>query len=73
MKRKTYNIFAFIIDVFKYVPCQAAATAGYTVILSLLPAFQTLAMAAFVDSVALIFKGEKAYESIYLYFALRSA
>lgn len=66
MKTKTYNIFAFIIDVFKYVPWQAAVTAGYTVILSLLPAFQTLAMAAFVDSVALIFKGEKAYESIYI-------
>lgn len=66
MGRKTDNIFTFIISVFKYVPWQATATAGYTVILSLLPAFQTLATAAFVDTAALIFKGERAYESIFL-------
>ena len=66
MERKPYNIFAFIIGVFKYVPWQAASTAGYTVIFSLLPAFQTLATAAFVDTTALIFKGERAYESIFL-------
>lgn len=66
MKRKTYNILAFIIDVFKFVPLQAAATAGYIVILSLMPAFQTLATAAFVDLAVLIFKGKRAYESIFL-------
>lgn len=66
MERKTYNIYAFIIGVFKYVPWQAAATAVYTVFFSLLPAFQTLATAAFVDTAALIFKEERAYESIFL-------
>lgn len=66
MKRKKCNIVMFIAIILKYIPWHSVAKMGYTVILSLLPAFQTLATAAFVDSADLVFKGERAYESVLL-------
>ena len=63
---KKYNRVLFITNIFKYIPWQATAAMGYILVFSLLPAFQTLATAAFVDSADLVFKGEQAYESVFL-------
>lgn len=59
MKQKSYNIITFIRDIFCYIPLQATAVMIYTTFFALLPAFQTLAMADFIDTATLIFDEKK--------------
>ncbi len=66
MKKQTYNIPAFFCQIIAFVPCHALITAVFTLVLALLPAFRTLAMAAFIDTATLIFQGEKAYGEVIL-------
>lgn len=66
MKRKPYNLFRFLADIFRYIPVQATVSAVYTIVLSLLPAFQTLAMGAFIDTAERVFAGERTYGAVLL-------
>ncbi|HJA93970.1 MAG TPA: ABC transporter ATP-binding protein/permease [Candidatus Eisenbergiella merdipullorum] len=65
-KEKKYKYLDFAWIPLKIMPLYVALLTVFTVICSLLPAYQTLAVSGFVDTVLRIFNGERAYNSIYL-------
>lgn len=66
LKPKRYNILSFLGLCIRIAPSQCFAIIFYTVLISLVPAYQTLTIANFVNTAERIFSGEMSPTSIYL-------
>ena len=64
--KRINNIPTFVINIIRTIPLQAIFLTAYTVSISLLPAFRTLATAGFIDTATTIFAGENSVSYIYL-------
>lgn len=66
LRDKKYNIFSFVNLCIRMAPLQCLSIFAYTLVMALMPAYQTLTMANFVNTAMSVFSGEMSYSAIYL-------
>lgn len=66
MKPQEYNFFRFIILLLHIIPLQVIAITAFTLISALVPAYQTIALADFIDAAMVIFQTGKDKSEIIL-------
>ena len=70
LRARKYNILSFFGLCIKMAPFQCFSIILYTLLISLIPAYQTLTIANFINTAMRIFSGDSPYSSIYLPIAL---
>lgn len=66
LKSKDYTTLDFLIVPLRIIPLQTIYSILITILNSLIPAYQTLVVANFINTATNIFKGRVDYSSIYL-------
>ena len=64
--KKKYHIVDFIILLVKVIPLPVILTTFFKVLGAILPAYQTIALADFIDIVTQIFQGEKTTSDVFM-------